>query len=206
MQITNFQRVIKLLANLCRHPYLLAPYLRYSVFNRRLPAEIGMPWWSFLAIYEADKTLTGKRVFEWGTGGSTIRYCALAAKWHAVEDNKLWLQYVMQLVDASRASFEHHGFDFNQPSKFEQSDYLKSVSKGKWDVIIIDGHDCSFNERVTCFLEAQKHAHNEFIIILDDYWRYASRIAKIQQAKKIKVFESVGPCRLGVTSTAFFYY
>ena len=40
---------------------------------------------------------------------------------------------------------------------------------------------------------------------IDDFWRY-EKLLKNNKAKRIKFFESLGPCRIGVTSTAFFYY
>ena len=43
------------------------------------------------------------------------------------------------------------------------------------------------------------------IIMLDDFSRY-TEVLSIHSAKSVKLFESVGPFRFGVTSTAMFFY
>jgi hypothetical protein len=43
------------------------------------------------------------------------------------------------------------------------------------------------------------------IILVDDFWRYEELLGS-NRAQNVQVFESVGPCRIGVTSTAMFFY
>jgi hypothetical protein len=43
------------------------------------------------------------------------------------------------------------------------------------------------------------------IILVDDFWRYEELLSS-HSAQSVQVFESVGPCRIGVTSTAMFFY
>jgi hypothetical protein len=43
------------------------------------------------------------------------------------------------------------------------------------------------------------------MIVVDDSWRYPELRAK-NRAKRFSVFQSVGPCRPGVTSTDVFFY
>ena len=43
------------------------------------------------------------------------------------------------------------------------------------------------------------------IILVDYFWRYEELLGS-NRAKNVNVFESVGPCRFGVTSTAMFFY
>jgi predicted O-methyltransferase YrrM len=166
-----------------------------------------MPWWSFLAINHADKILGGKKIFEWGTGGSTLRYSRQGAFITAVEHDKKWLQAVSQKL--SEENLDHtniHYCPLENPSDsdFVNSDYYKFLNED-YDVIIIDGFDDSFGLRPLCFYRAEEYIRNGGIIIVDDFWRYESILSR-NKAKRWKVFESVGPCRFGVTSTAFFYY
>jgi hypothetical protein len=209
MNISYRQRITKLLGNLLSNPRLLLPYIRYSLLNRKLPAEIQLPWWSFKAIQRADKLLLGKRVFEWGSGGSTTRYAKTAKEWCSVEDDAIWLERIRRLLppqEQQKTTFQYHPFDFRHPEAFDRSSYLRALDREDWEVIIIDGQDWSFEERVTCFKHAQNLVSPGAVIILDDYWRYQARVQPIQTASMIEVCESVGPCRIGVTSTAFFYY
>lgn len=98
-------------------------------------------------------------------------------------------------------------YDFKNGKNFEQSDYLKSFDKNsdKYDIIIIDGQDETFKKRIKCFKYVESKVKVGSYIIVDDFWRY-EELLSCNRAKEIKVFESVGPCRYGVTSTAVFLY
>ena len=43
------------------------------------------------------------------------------------------------------------------------------------------------------------------IIVVDDSWRYP-KLRQENRAQKHRIFQSVGPCRPGVTSTDIFFY
>ncbi|GAB3317882.1 hypothetical protein GCM10027299_09330 [Larkinella ripae] len=96
-------------------------------------------------------------------------------------------------------------FDFHNPDNFESSDYMHAVDKGEFDVILIDGLDKSFKERIKCFRYVEPRMKEGQYIVVDDFWRYPELINS-HRAKKFDVFESVGPGRMGVTSTAVFEY
>lgn len=135
MNLSNRQRVVKLLLNLSKHPSLILPYLHSNFIRRSNPIEQNTAWWSFLAIHEVDKRIKGKRVFEYGMGGSTLRWA----------------------------------------------------------------------ERCLCFQRAEQFIRKNGFIVVDDFWRY-EKLLQQNHARSVKVFESVGPCRFGVTSTAVFNY
>ena len=46
---------------------------------------------------------------------------------------------------------------------------------------------------------------NKKVILVDDSWRYP-KIRKISNAKKVIRFESIGPCRQGITTTDLHFY
>lgn len=54
-------------------------------------------------------------------------------------------------------------------------------------------------------MRAQKWINQGGIIIVDDSWRYPE-IVKHSKAQSILSFESVGPSRMGVTSTDIHLY
>ena len=179
-----------------------------SVFSRKLPIDFGMPWWSFRAIERADELLVGKRIFEYGTGGSTLRFAKSAKEIVSVEDNAYWMAAVQDRLaekNIKNVKINLFPFDFKNPENFELSEYIKAVDGTDWDVVIIDGQDWSFKERLTCFKRAEPMMKEGSIIIVDDFWRYEV-LLKSNRAKSIEVYESVGPSRIGVTSTAFFFY
>ena len=96
-------------------------------------------------------------------------------------------------------------FDFKNPKGFEKSDYLHAVPKRKFDVIVVDGTEEWHHVRPICFQHAETFIKPGGMIIVDDSWRYPSLRAK-NAAKRHEVFQSVGPCRPGVTSTDIFFY
>jgi len=209
MNLSNAGRVQKLFTNLLLNPDLLAPYVSKSVFNKQLPIDLNLPWWSFRAIEYADQIFFAKNVFEFGTGGSTIRYAPKCKLWTSVEDDANWLKLVrgrLEQADIKNVELIHQYFDFDNPINFDKSAYLGAFDPSKdYDVIIIDGQDTTFRERITCFRHVEPTIKAGGVIVVDDWWRYTELLAT-NRAKSIKVFESVGPCRYGVTSTAFFHY
>ena len=208
MNLTNSERVAKVFLNLVGNPDLISPYFKHNVFNQPLPIDVGLPWWSYKAIKYVNSIIEGKRIFEYGTGGSTILFSKKAKSIVSVEDDKKWMEVVASRLDALKiknVEVIHAPFDFEHPEDFENSTYLKAVDRGEFDIIIIDGQDWSFKERIKCFKYVEPRMNPGQYIIVDDFWRY-SQLKGNCLAKSVKVFESVGPGRLGVTSTAIFSY
>ena len=212
MDKSNTERVFSLCKNLLRNPRFIASYARYSLIGRKLPIDYSLPWWSFSAIEEADRVLKDKIIFEYGTGGSTLRYSKIAKQIDAVENDFEWADLVrerLQREGIANVRIVEASFDFRNPVLFKESEYLHAFSSidssASYDAVIIDGQDWTFKERITCFQRVEPSMRNNGIIIVDDFWRYTQLLSN-NNAKNVKVFESVGPCRIGVTSTAFFYY
>jgi predicted O-methyltransferase YrrM len=209
MKLSNFERLTKLASNLTKNPDLILPYVSKSLLNKKYPIDDELPWWSFRAIEYADKVFPGKTVFEFGTGGSTIRYAHVCQSITSVEDNKDWLNIVQDRVNNKKitnVNLLYHYFDFDKPKDFASSNYLKAYDPSKkYDVVVIDGQDQTFKERIECFKYVEPTIKEGGMIVVDDWWRYVE-LLNSNKAKSIKVFESVGPCRYGVTSTAFFHY
>lgn len=207
MNLSNSRRVQKLLGNLCAHPGWIAPYLKHNVFSKKYPVEWNLPWWSYSAIREMDKLAPGKSIFEYGTGGSTTRYGKVSAEHVAVEDDLKWLDLLKKYCSdetLEKVQFVEAPFDFKNPADFENSGYLQALNK-EYQIVIIDGQDHTFRERITCFRHAEKFTQVGSIVVVDDFWRYTELLTS-NHAKRVDVYESVGPCRYGVTSTAFFFY
>lgn len=208
MNLTNSQRIIKLSINLILNPKYFFSYLKYSIFSNKNSIEHGLPWWSFGAIDEFKKIAKKKIIFEYGTGGSTVLACKIAKQIISVEDNKKWLSIVKSKINRNKKKSKiiYRYFDFKKSKDFEKSSYFKSINQFKWNILIIDGQEGpQFKQRLQIFNYVEKKNLKKKIIIIDDFWRYEELLKK-NKAKKIKIFESVGPSRYGVTSTAFFYY
>jgi len=209
MKISNAARISKLMTNLLSNPDLIFPYISKSLFNKSLPIDDELPWWSFRAIEYADKIFPRKSIFEFGTGGSTIRYASQCKSITSVEDNEEWLKIVEAKVGSENIgniNLMYHYFGFDDPKDFADSEYLRAYDCSKqYDVVIIDGQDQKFRERIECFKYVEPTIKEGGVIVVDDWWRYVELLDS-NRAKSVKVFESVGPCRYGLTSTAFFHY
>lgn len=209
MNLSNSKRISKLLGSLIKQPNHAVPYVRCHPWRGKGPIDYRLPWWSFDAIEAVSMFCTGKEfVFEYGSGGSTLFFAERCACVTAVEDNESWFQTVYSR--AARENFKNiqlvaAPFDFRDPKDFENSTYLHSLGSRKYNIIVIDGQDWSFNERLVCFARAEKFIESNGLIIVDDSWRYEV-LRKKNRAKKIHVCEGVGPCRIGVTSTDLYYY
>jgi predicted O-methyltransferase YrrM len=127
----------------------------------------------------------------------------------AIEDDALWLNAVQtELRNAEvtdRVHLLHIPCNFDDPAAFSRSDYCLALNSREWDVVIIDGQDKTFKERVTCFRQAELLMKPGSIILVDDFWRYEELLDR-HRAHSVRIHESVGPCRIGVTSTAMFFY
>lgn len=208
MNLSNNKRLRKLLGNLLVNPDLIPNYFRHNILKKQLPIDLELPWWSYRAIEYVDKIVQGKRIFEYGTGGSTLRFSKKANYIVAVEDDEKWVSIIKDRLDKSNISnvnISYCPFDFHNPKNFEKSDYLRMVDSGNFDIIIIDGQDWTFRERIKCFRYVESRMQSGQFIIVDDFWRY-EELSNSHNAKNLNILESVGPCRYGVTSTAVFSY
>jgi predicted O-methyltransferase YrrM len=82
---------------------------------------------------------------------------------------------------------------------------LHAMPDEKFDLIVVDGSEEWTHVRPICFAKAEDHVKEGGIIVVDDSWRYPTLRQK-HHAKDLKIFQSVGPCRPGVTSTDIFFY
>ena len=189
MDISNMERVRKLVSNLVSNPDLILPNVSKSILNNMLPIDHELPWWSYKAIKYADKIFPGKSVFEFGTGGSTVRYADVCKSITSIEDNEEWLRIVQHRVDAKKLNninLMYRHFDFDHPEEFAESEYLRSYDgSNRYDVVIIDGQDKSFKERITCFRYVEPSIKDGSVIVLDDWWRY-TRLLDSNRAKSKK--------------------
>jgi SAM-dependent methyltransferase len=209
MELTNPQRVAKLTADLLRHPQRVPRYLAHNVVARRTPLDLALPWFSYAAIEFLEGYLEREmRVFEFGSGGSTLFFAARCARVTGVEDDANWRQLVLARAEErglKNVALRHAPFDFNRQSGFETSEYLNEVREAKADVIVVDGNDPTFTFRPICFRTAEAEIAPGGIVIVDDSWRY-TQLREDNRAREVRVFESAGPARFGVTSTDVYFY
>ena len=213
MYLSNFQRALKLLGNLCSRPGNVIPYFRYSITNSS-PLDLELPWWSLSAIREMEKHLNhSHRVFEWGSGGSSVFLAKRCKELTTIEHGPDWFEQVGAIIneqEIGNSQLLQRETNLENEKSFLASPYATAL-QSTHDVIVIDGEDhfgpeSRWSARESCFYLAEKWVSKDGgLIVVDDSWRYPALRQKTN-AQKMVVHESIGPCRIGVTSTDFHYY
>lgn len=206
MDGTTAKRCLRLVANLLSQPWYGPRYFRHLPVWRRGPLDYGLPWYSWAAIDCLASHLTKQMtVFEWGGGGSTLWLSKRVGRVICVESDPGWAERVREELTVqgiANVEVHHHAFDPDDESGFLKSAYLKCVHDVHADAYIVDGLDHRGTLRPHCFAEAMKEAAEGEWVVVDDSWRY--RQLRRTPNATVRVLQSVGPCRYGVTSTDIF--
>jgi len=181
----------------------------HNVLGRKTPADLELPWFAYAAIDFLDGFLKANMtVCEYGSGGSTMFFARRTKRVFSIEDNLEWFNAVSDQLRAkslNNVTLKLCPWDFKNPTGFEHSDYLNAIPDERFDVIVVDGSEEWTRIRPICFEKAQTRIKKNGIIVVDDSWRYPD-IRQRHSARRFQVFQSVGPCRPGVTSTDVFFY
>jgi len=203
------QKVGRLISNLVFHPQYISRCITHNVFNRKTPLDLEIPWFSYAAIdFLEDFLKPDMTVCEYGSGGSTFFFARRTRSVISIEDNPVWHRLVSDRLarhSVRNVQLELRPFDFKNPTGFENSGYLNAIPNDRFDVIVVDGSEEWTQVRPICFEKAEGRIKPGGIIVVDDSWRYPVLRQK-NRARKHQVFQSVGPCRPGVTSTDIFFY
>ena len=158
---------------LIEHPSALATI--GGVIRRTVSDDINEPWWNKRAIrYLSRLVRPGDRVFEWGSGGSTVWLTRQGATVTSVEHDPEWVARVRELCPTadvvaipsapagalrSEAQLIHTGHRY-----FD--DYvaaIDSIAVGSLDIVIVDGF-C----RIECTRRAAPKVRPGGVLIIDD--------------------------------------
>lgn len=209
MHGTVAQKVGRVITNLITHPQYIPRCVTHNVINGKTPLDLEIPWFSYAAIDFLNGFLDKQMsVCEFGSGGSTLFFARRVKSVVSIEDNPRWYELVSRRLDEKsvrNVRLRLYPFDFKNPVGFENSAYLNALPNEKFDVIVVDGSEEWHQVRPVCFERAERHIKEGGIIVVDDSWRYPG-LRENNHAKRCQVFQSVGPCRPGVTSTDVFFY
>jgi hypothetical protein len=209
MQGTVPQKIGRLVSNLVTHPQYISRCLAHNVRNGKTPLDLELPWFSYAAIdFLEDFIEPHMTVCEYGSGGSTLFFANRAKSVFSIEDNARWYELVSRRLEENgitNAQMKLCPFDFKNPVGFEHSEYLHALPDRKFDIIVVDGSEEWTKIRPICFEKAEGRIKQGGIIVVDDSWRYPG-LREQNNARSHRIFQSVGPCRPGVTSTDIFFY
>ena len=172
-----------------------------------------LPWFTFPAI-EALKNwdLSNKRVFEYGSGYSTLFWAARAKEVISVEHNEAWHEKISMLAPNNTQIIlspitQGEREDHPTPQTREQfGRYAETIREyGKFDVIVLDGYARS-RMRYQCARAALMQLLNNGLVILDNSDWLPATAMYLRQAGLIEVdFSGPVPGNEFCQTTSFFF-
>jgi hypothetical protein len=153
-----------------------------------------VPWFTYPAIeYIFQLDFREKRIFEFGSGNSTIFWSNRCKFLASVEDDKEWYEKILDKVPT----------DVDYIFAESKKEYIESVLKysEKFDVIIIDG-----KFRWDCALNAIQMLDDEGFIILDNSDWHEQTANLFRENNLIEVdMSGFGPINNYTWTTSFFF-
>lgn len=166
----------------------------FAIFDVDEMARRDTPWWTYQAAAVVDAFLKGRRdarVFEFGSGASTVWLARRAGHVDAVEHHAGFAETVkellagepgltekvdLHLVEAGKSTGKPGEILSQKPgfAGMEFTDYVDTINKvdGKFDLISIDGR-----VRQDCLAASIGHLADDGIIVYDDSYRPRYRSA-----------------------------
>jgi hypothetical protein len=167
-------------------------------YHLNLPVDKNLnpvPWYSYSAMSFIDQRLKSNfRIFEYGTGYSTLYFAKRVSSVVSVEHDQLWASKIRKQLPIN-VTLIHRDLSDGYVDE--------SLSHGLFDIIAIDGRD-----RVKCSQIAEKSLNETGIIIWDntERERYLPGINGLL-LKGFRQIDFVGliPIGTNLTTTSIFY-
>ncbi|CCG04961.1 class I SAM-dependent methyltransferase [Blastococcus saxobsidens] len=181
-----------LLARLDRSENGLARHARslFAIHDVGDLSQLDLPWWTYPAIADVEAALAasdGKaRVFEYGSGASSVWLGRRAGEVHSVEHSGEFVEFLgSALAEVPNVRLRHvaaaqRGPDARVPSQrhghegLDFAEYVSSIDVvgGPFDVIVIDGR-----ARAACLRQAIPHLAHDGLVVFDNSNRVRYREA-----------------------------
>lgn len=175
------------------------------VHDSRAMADLDVPWWTYGAITAVDEWISSRsapvRVFEYGSGASTVWLARRVEQVHSVEHHAGFVELMrpvlashpnvsLQVVEPVRHPVPavpsqkegHQGLDF--------SAYVDSIDKvpGSFDLVVVDGR-----AREACLRAAVDRLATDGMIVFDNSRRRRYRQAIAASQLHEQVFRGLTP-------------
>lgn len=174
--------------------------------NRESPISRGLPWISYPALrFLQGVVKPGMRVFEWGSGGSTVFFARKGCRVTSVESSEFWhdrLKGGLHVISPEQRSNIDLRFIRADPQEYPQGldAYVASVlDGGPWDFVLVDGW-----ERVRCAETAQQALAPDGILVFDNSDQPQFAAARERLALQETPFPGLGVSRIWPTQTSVY--
>jgi len=138
-----------------------------------------IPWYTYPAIdFLSQLDFSGKTVFEYGTGNSTLFWAARAAKVVSVEDDERWSERLKRTVPANCTILQEADLQ-------RYPEVIDSYPEG-FDIIVVDG-PARGRTRLKCARAALEHLTPGGMIILDNSDWLPDSVRVLRQANLLQV-------------------
>ena len=169
-----------------------------------------VPWFTYPAI-EALKNwdLSDKRVFEYGSGYSTLFWASRAKEVVSVEHNRAWFEKIAALAPSNArlimAPIDKKEEYHPSPELREQFKAYAEAIEGNFQIIVIDGYARS-RVRYQCAQAALPHLDENGLIILDNSDWLPATAMFLREANLIEVdLNGPVPGNNHTQTTSFFF-
>ncbi len=158
-----------------------------------------IPWITYSSIsFLAERVRKDMRIFEFGSGNSTLWWCARAASVVSVEHDASWFEKMRGRIP-NNGAIVHVGYDGRD------SHYAEEITKyhREFHLVVIDGRD-----RVRCAKHCQSALTEDGVIVWDnserEYYRPGIEFLRDAGFRRID-FHGMGPINPYAWSTSVFY-
>lgn len=149
----------------------------FSLYDVRDFVRLDLPWWTLDSMSLVDQFLTnrpGARVFEWGSGASTMWLEKRAAQVISVEYDSEWAKMMRPMIGSSTTLLEVPATPSPTPEvpsqmwghkDLDYRDYVAAIDHvdGEFDLIVIDGR-----ARSACLVHAMQRLSPDGLIVFDN--------------------------------------
>lgn len=221
MNYKKISKVFSYIGTILKNPKLLKYTYRWIKFSKlKSSLEEEIPWITFESKEYIDSKITNNfKIFEWGSGGSTIYFSKTAKKVFSVEHDKHWhedvkkyaikrninnLEYTLILPEELNCNLNKNRLStdlkFLNNSFNNYCDEINRFPDKYFDIIFIDGR-----ARNGCIKNSINKIKDDGFIILDNSERkeYEEGKLLLSNFKKTSFF-GPGPFGLSFTETSIF--
>lgn len=154
-----------------------------------------LPWFTYPAIeYLKQLDFSGKRVFEYGAGNSSLFWAVRAREVVSVESSREWFDRISGACPANLHLSLHTG----------KQDYVESIARqdSKFDVIVIDGQ-----WRNACAAICVAHLNSNGMIIVDNSDRHYKGCDLLREQGLLQIdFNGFSPVNRYASTTSIFIH
>ena len=151
-----------------------------------------IPWFTYPALqYLGQFDLSGKNIFEYGAGNSSIYWSNRGAQVISVEGDKEWFEFVNK--------YQNDRFTVILASN--KADYIHSIEgRGRFDLVIVDGR-----YRYDCAALSVDYLADDGMLILDNSDWYPDTVSMLREMGFFQIdFSGFGPINSYCWTTSIF--